>query len=325
MIVSLLYRVTRHLLSVPGVLLRRETSRDAEFLVLKHENTILRRQLGQRLRYQPADRLWFSALSRLIPRRRWASIFPVTPATLLSWHHKLTARKWDYTARHATPGRPATPTATRQLVLRLANENSRWGHRRIHDELTRLGHSIAASTVWNILHAAGIDPAPRRNGRTWREFLAAQATTIIACDFLHIDTIGLQRLYALVFLEHGTRRLHVAGVTAHPTGEWVVQQARNLAYKFPLTHRPHRALNQASPLRALPDPVDADIKVTRRDRLGGLLHEYGTTGASPSARKKRPPIRRLPRPRGHPDLLQETRQTHHMRRALRRRTSRKGC
>jgi putative transposase len=197
MIVSLLYHVTRHLLSIPGVLLRRETSRDAEILVLRHENTILRRQLGQRLRYQPADRLWLSALSRLIPRRRWASVFLVTPATLLSWHRRLIARKWDYTARRTPPGRPATPAAIRQLVLRLANENSRWGYRRIHGEIARLGHTVAASTVWNILHAAGIDPAPRRTGPTWREFLAAQANSIIACDFVHIDTIGMRRLYAL--------------------------------------------------------------------------------------------------------------------------------
>jgi putative transposase len=116
MIVSLLYRTTQHLLSIPGVLLRRETSRDAKLLVLRHENTILRCQLGQRLRYQPADRFWLSALSRLIPRRRWASVFPVTPATLLPWHRRLIARKWDYTARRRTPpGRPATPATIRQL------------------------------------------------------------------------------------------------------------------------------------------------------------------------------------------------------------------
>lgn len=125
MIVSLLYHVTRHLLTIPGALLRRETTRDAELLVLRHENSILRRQLGKRLRYQPADRLWLSALSRLLPRRRWASVFPVTPATLLCWHRRLITRKWDYTARRTKPGRPATPPATRQLVLRLAAENSR--------------------------------------------------------------------------------------------------------------------------------------------------------------------------------------------------------
>jgi hypothetical protein len=151
MIVSLLYRMTRHLLSIPGVLLRRETSRDAELLVLRHENTILHRQLGARLRYQPADRFWLSALSMLIPRHRWAPVFPVTPATLLSWHRRLVARKWDHTARRTKPGRPPIPAAIRQLVLRLATENSQWGHRRIHGELARLGHTVAASTVWNIL------------------------------------------------------------------------------------------------------------------------------------------------------------------------------
>ncbi|SMD27513.1 helix-turn-helix domain-containing protein [Kibdelosporangium aridum] len=111
---------------------------------------------------------------------------PVTPATLLSWHRTLIARKWDYTARRTKPGRPSTPAAIRQFVLRLANENSRWGHRRIHDELVRLGYTVAAATVWHILHTAGIDPAPRRTGPTWREFLAAQANSVIACDFPHI-------------------------------------------------------------------------------------------------------------------------------------------
>jgi transposase InsO family protein len=111
----------------------------------------------------------------------------------------------------------------------MAQENPAWGHRRIQGELARLGHAIAASTVWEILHAAGIDPAPRPTGPTWREFLAAQAHAIIACDFLVVETVLLQRLYVLVFIEHGTRRLHLAGVTAHPTGGWAVQQARNLA------------------------------------------------------------------------------------------------
>jgi putative transposase len=110
----------------------------------------------------------------------------------------------------------------------MARDNPAWGHRRIQGELARLGHAIAASTVWKILRAAGIDPASRRAGTTWREFLAAQAHAIIACDFLVVETALLKRLYVLVFIEHGTRRLHVAGVTAHPTGAWAVQQARNL-------------------------------------------------------------------------------------------------
>jgi putative transposase len=111
----------------------------------------------------------------------------------------------------------------------MARENPAWGHRRIQGELARLGHVIAASTVWEILHAAGIDPAPRRAGPTWRQFLTAQAHAIIAGDFLVVETVLLRRLCVLVFIEHGTRRLHVAGVTARPTGAWAVQQARNLA------------------------------------------------------------------------------------------------
>jgi transposase InsO family protein len=110
----------------------------------------------------------------------------------------------------------------------MARENPTWGHRRVQGELPRLGYPIAASTVRKIMHAAGIDPAPRRAGPTWRQFLTAQAHAIIACDFLVVETILLKRLYVLIFIEHGTRRLHLAGVTPHPTGAWAVQQARNL-------------------------------------------------------------------------------------------------
>jgi transposase InsO family protein len=115
------------------------------------------------------------------------------------------------------------------LVVAMARQNPGWGHRRIQGELVRLGHKIAYSTVWEILKKAGIDPAPQRSGPTWGEFLSAQAHRIIACDFLHVDTVLLRRLYVLIFIEHGTRRLHIAGVTANPTGPWVAQQARNLA------------------------------------------------------------------------------------------------
>ncbi|QTI90577.1 integrase core domain-containing protein [Streptomyces sp. AgN23] len=227
MIVSLLYSVTRKLLMVPSVLLRRGTTKEAELLVLRHENAVLRRQLAGTVRYEPADRFWFAALSGLIPRRRWREVFPVTPGTLLAWHRRFIAAKWDYTA-HRRSGRPPAPAAIKMLVLRLARENPRWGHRRIHGELTRLGHRMAASTVWQILHAAGVDPTPRRAGPTWREFLTTQAEGIVAADFFHIDTALGRRLYALVFLEHGTRRLHITGVTARPTRDWAVQQARNL-------------------------------------------------------------------------------------------------
>ncbi|MFF3878289.1 integrase core domain-containing protein [Streptomyces sp. NPDC001978] len=229
MIILILYKVARKLLSVSGVLLRRDTAKDAELLVLRHENVVLRRRIAGPVRYEPADRFWLAALSGLIPRRRWREVFPVAPGTLLAWHRRFIVAKWDYSVRCARTGRPPTRAAIKKLILQLARENAQWGHRRIRGELARLGHPIAASTVWEILHAAGIDPAPRRTGPTWREFLTNQAEGIIAVDFLHLDTALGRRLYALAFLEHGTRRLHITGVTAHPTREWAVQQARNLA------------------------------------------------------------------------------------------------
>jgi transposase len=193
------------------------------------ENAVLRRQIPGQVRYEPEDRFWLAALSSLISRHRWSAVFPVTPGTLLAWHRRLIAAKWDYSTRRARTGRPPTRAALKKLILQLTRENAQWGHRRIQGELARLGHPIAASTVWEILHAAGIDPAPRRAGPTWREFLMNQAEGIIAVDFFHLDTALGRRLYALAFLEHGTRHLHITGVTAHPTREWAVQQARTLA------------------------------------------------------------------------------------------------
>ena len=152
----------------------------------------------------------------------------MTPATVLAWHRPLVARKWTYPQR-SSRGRPPTMAAIKKLVVAMARTNPGWGHRRIQGELAQLGHTLAHSTVWEILKMAGIDPAPRRRGPTWSEFLPAQAHRIISCDFLHIDTVLLNRLYVLIFVEHATRKLHVTGVTANPTGGWVAQQARNLA------------------------------------------------------------------------------------------------
>jgi putative transposase len=130
-------------------------------------------------------------------RRRWAAIFPITPATLLAWHRRLVAGQYD-TSKRRTPGRPPTGPGITRLVVRLAKENPLWGHRRIHGELTKLGVTVAPSTVWEILHAAGIDPAPRRSGPAWEQFLHAQAAGILAVDFLHADTVLRKRLYVSV-------------------------------------------------------------------------------------------------------------------------------
>ena len=142
------------------------------------------------------------------------------------WHQRLVARKWDYASLRC-PGRLSTAAAIRKLVIRMAIDDLAWGHRRVQGELVKLGHPIAASTVWQILHDAGINPAPRRAGPTWKQFLTAQARGILAADFVHADTVLLRRLYALVVIDHGTRRVHLAGITANPDGGWTTQAARN--------------------------------------------------------------------------------------------------
>jgi putative transposase len=492
---TLVYVIVRSVLGLLVVLFRRDLSKDAELLVLRHENAVLRRQISH-VRHEPPDRAWLAALSRLIPRHHWADVFAVTPATVLAWHRRLVARKWTYPvgaenlcqlgrcalrtpttrspvrhvaarswprrtcddlrlvslkliflivtravsvlglsrreswwkdaeilmlrhqlavaerehprahsrltwpdrawlallagtlpigrlavmrlivtpgtilrwhrgivrrrwarrSRQGRSGRPPTGRNVRSLVLRLARENESWGYRRIHGELAGLGVTVAPSTVWQILKDAGIDPAPRRDGPGWLQFLRSQAQGILALDFFTTNLLNGATVYVLAVIEHGTRRVRVLGATAHPVQAWVVQQARNLLMdledartpvKFVLhdrdasftaafdavfraagvrvirsavqaprmnsvmerwigscrrelldrtlvwnprhlmivmreyedfynTHRPHRTLNQAAPLRPLPNGVtDLDhFRVQRRDRAGGVIHEY---------------------------------------------------
>jgi putative transposase len=304
---------------------------------------------------RPTGYCWL--LGRSLPRPVWSS-FLVSPATLLRWHRELVARRWTYSRR--TVGRPRTDRGICEFVLRLARENPTWGYRRIHGELVGLGIPLAPSTVWAILRRHGIEPAPRRAELSWSQFLRAQASSVIECDFLTVDTLWLRRLHVLFFIELATRRVHFGGVTASPNERWVTQQARNLVMtltdreepvrvlvrdrdsKFTRSfdevfrtedirvirtpvrapqakahaerwvgslrrecldrilivgrrqleqvvrsyishhnqHRPHRSLEQRPPL-AKPPPAEPLplTQIGRRDRLGGVIHEYHAIAA----------------------------------------------
>jgi transposase len=205
----------------------RRTERDdlaIEIVMLRHEVAVLRRQVARPL-LQPSDRALLAGLGRVLSKERRRRFF-VQPETLLRWHRDLVRRRWIYPRGS---GRPGVPAGTVGIVLRLASENPTWGYRRIHGEIVTMGVRLEPSSVWEILRRHGIDPAPKRTVPSWSEFLRTQATSTLACDFFHVDTILLRRLYVLFFIELDTRRVYVTGVTANPVGQWVTQQARNLS------------------------------------------------------------------------------------------------
>ena len=355
---KLIFLIVSRAVSLLGLSRREAWWKDAEILMLRHQLAVAGRERpGARARLTWPDRALLALLAGTLPIGHLAAMrLIVTPGTILRWHRDIVRRRWSRRSRQGRSGRPATHRKVRSVVLRLARENESWGYRRIHGELAGLGVTVAPSTVWQILKTAGIDPAPRREGPGWAEFLRSQAQGILALDFFTVDLLNGTKVYVLAVIEHGARRIRVLGATEHPAQAWVVQQARNLLMdledagtrvKFVLhdrdasltaafdevfraggarviraavqaprmnsimerwvgscrrelldrtlvwnqrhlmivlreyedfynTHRPHRALNQAAPLRPLPDGVtDLDhFRVRRRDRAGGVIHEY---------------------------------------------------
>jgi transposase len=350
---SFLYIAFFRLLQLLRLSRRRYQDLAVEVVMVRHEVAVLRRQVA-RPALKSSDRAVLAGLSRLLSVARRGRFF-VRPETLLRWHRDLVQRHWAHP--HRQPGRPGLPTGTVSVVLRLARENPTWGYRRVHGELATMGVKLAPSSVWAILRRHGTGPVPRRSCPTWAEFLRAQAEAMLACDFFSLDTVLLQRLYVVFFIEVGTRKIYLSGVTANPVGEWATQQARNLsallsgrshAARFPVrdrdtkftanfdevfrsdgtrviktpvrspranafaerfvgtarrecldrllifnrphlervlteyvahynSHRPHRSLDQGSPQqKAGPVPASAvyPCHLRRRDRLGGLVHEY---------------------------------------------------
>jgi transposase InsO family protein len=359
-LLRLAYLAVSHAFAAVRLLPMSDREKDAEILALRHQIAVLERQLGEnRVQFGPADRAFLAALLVPLPRellRRLRQL--VRPDTVLRWHRDLMRQRHARTCRSKRPGRPPTARSIRLLILRLVRENPSWGYRRVHGELAALGVKVAASTVWEILKAEDIDPAPDRGATTWADFLRAQADALLACDFIETVTLTGQRQYILTVIEHATRRVRILGTTAHPTANWVIQAARNLVMdledagatvrylirdrdaKYPVmfdqiladagiqvvltgvrmprmnsvmerwvqtcrhelldrtliwnenhlrralrefeqhhhAHRPHQAMNQAAPLRAVPKPLEPGqvtrLDIHRRDRLGGVIHEY---------------------------------------------------
>lgn len=228
MLWAFVYLAVRNLFALAWLLARPRRSKELEILLLRHELAVLRRHAG-RPRLTRADRALFAALSRVVSRSAWANL-AVKPDTLLRWHRQLVARRWTYSHRKA--GRPPLERSLREVILRLARENPSWGYKRIVGEVKGLGVSVSATSVRKVLLEAGLQPSPERARFSWRGFLRAQAASVLACDYLTVETAFLQRIYVLFFISLGTRRIEYVACTANPDGRWATQQARNLVMQF---------------------------------------------------------------------------------------------
>lgn len=223
MLFALLYALLRRVIGSGRPSADREL--EIEVVVLRHQVKVLSRKVG-RVKLRRIDKAFLAACSRALPKHRWGS-FIVAPSTLLRWHRELVRRKWTFKRKRV--GRPPIAPELVALICRMGRENPRWGYMRIKGECRKLGIAVAATTVKKVLRAAGLEPAPRRDGPSWSEFLRAQADGILACDFFSIETVFLRTLYVLFFIEVGSRRLHMTLSTRNPSGEFVTQQARNLS------------------------------------------------------------------------------------------------
>ncbi|MDH6710193.1 putative transposase [Kitasatospora sp. MAA19] len=230
MLLRLAYLGVTNALAILRLLPMSDRAKDVEILALRHQITVLERQLsGQRVRFETSDRAFLAALLQGLPTQVLHRIrLLVRSDTVLRWHRDLIAHRHATQSRPKRGGRPRTVRAIRSLVLRLAAENPAWGYRRLHGELLVLGVKVAASTVWEILKEAGIPPSPERASTTWADFLRSQADALLACDFFETATLSGARMYVLAVTEHANRRIRILGATAHPTASWVTQTAKNL-------------------------------------------------------------------------------------------------
>ncbi|MFF7651768.1 integrase core domain-containing protein [Streptomyces sp. NPDC007983] len=230
MLLRLAYPAVTNAFALLRLLPMSDRNKVAEILALRHQITVLERQLGSdRVRFTPSDRAFLAALLHrmLLPALRRVRL-PVRPDTVLRWHRDLVRRRHAALSRPKRPGRPRTARSIRILVLRLVRENPQWGYRRLHGELLVLRVKVAASTVWKILKDAGVDPAPDRSSSTWADFLRSQADALLACDVFEAVTLSGARMYVLAVIERSSRRIRILGATAHPTTSWVTQTAKNL-------------------------------------------------------------------------------------------------
>ncbi|MEU5850678.1 integrase [Saccharopolyspora shandongensis] len=230
MLVRFAYLAVAHAFAVLRLLPMTDHEKDVEILALRHQLTILQRQLGdQRLQLRPEDRAFLAALLVPLARTTLRRLrLLVSPDTVLRWHRDLVKRRHARASAHRGPGRPRTLVSIRRLVLRLAAENPSWGYRRIHGELALLGIKVAPSAVWEILKTEGVDPSPQRTTVTWASFLRSQVEAILAMDFIETVTLTGKRQYILAAIHHAGRRVRILGTTAHPIHAWVTQAVRNL-------------------------------------------------------------------------------------------------